>query len=188
MISITLTGITGTPPYVISICDITKTNCYNVFVGTPVLPLFLEVPPQLNGANQVLLVVTDSQNCEYFEIIYCVPPSPTPTSTPTPTPTPTPSNCLCLTFINNTLSDLTIGYTRCDGLVTSETIYSNTILYYCGSNPNAEPGVIINIGDPCINNSCPTPTPTPTPLIYKQFQSGEEFDFQDNVPYDFQDS
>jgi hypothetical protein len=188
MILIEVTSINGVAPYNISICDISKTNCYIVATGNPTLPLYLELPPQLSSANQVLLVVTDSQNCEYFEIISCVPPSPTPTNTPTPTPSPTPSNCLCLTFTNNTLSNLTIGYTRCDGLVTSETIYSNTILYYCGSNPTADPGVLINVGNPCVNNTCPTPTPTPTPLIYKQFQSGEEFDFQDEIPYDFQDS
>jgi hypothetical protein len=186
MISITLNNITGTPPYNISICDLTKTNCYNVFTGNPTLPLFLEVPSQLDGANQVLLVVIDSQNCEYFEVISCVPPSPTPTNTPTPTPSPTPSNCLCLTFTNNTLSNLTIGYTRCDGLITSETIYSNTILYYCGSNPTAEPGVIVNVGNPCVNNSCPTPTPTPTPLTYKQFQDYEYFEFMDFEIFDFQ--
>jgi hypothetical protein len=188
MILIEVTSINGVAPYNISICDLSKTNCYVVATGTPTLPLYLGLPPQLSSANQVLLVVTDSQNCEYFEVISCVPPSPTPTNTPTPTPSPTPSNCLCLTFTNNTLSNLTIGYTRCDGLVTSETIYSNTILYYCGSNPNADPGVVINVGNPCVNNTCPTPTPTPTPLIYKQFQSGEEFDFQDEIPYDFQDS
>jgi hypothetical protein len=113
-----------------------------------------------------------------------------------------------------------IGYTRCDGLVVNETSYSGTTLFYCGSNPTADAGVVIYVGNPCVDNTCPNPTqtptssltptptpssvtptptptntetptstPTPTPTLpqnYKQFQSGEEFDFQDNIPYDFQ--
>ena len=206
MISITLTGITGTPPYVISICDITKTNCYNVFTGNPTLPLFLEVPSQLSTANQVLINIVDSQNCEYFQLISCIPPSPTPSQTPTPTPSPTPSDCLCLTFENTTLNNLNIIYTRCDGTVVSETIYVGTVLYYCGSSPRVDSGVNVTIGSACISNACPdpsptpsstptstpsftpTPTPTPTPNILKQFQSGEDFNFQDGPPYDFQDT
>jgi hypothetical protein len=157
MISITITGITGTPPYVVSICDITKTNCYSVYEGTPTLPLSLEVPSQLSTANQVLLDVVDSDSCNYFQIISCVPSSPTPTPTTTPTPTPTPSNCVCLTFENTGVTNANITYTRCDGVSIGEVIYAGTVLYYCGSNPNADSGILITIGNPCIGNTCPTP-------------------------------
>lgn len=154
MISITLTGITGTPPYVISICDITKTNCYNVFTGNPTLPLTLQIPSQLSTANQVLLDVVDSDNCDYFQIISCIPSSPTPTITTTPTPTPTPSNCACLTFENTGVTNANISYTRCDGVRVSETLYVGTILYYCGGNPTVNGDVSVTIGPACVNNTC----------------------------------
>jgi hypothetical protein len=89
MKSIILTGVTGTPPYVISICDVNQNNCYEVFNGTPTLPLYLEIPSQLSTANQVLLDVVDSLTCDYFQIMTCITPSPTPTTTNTPTPTQT---------------------------------------------------------------------------------------------------
>jgi len=154
MISITLTGITGTAPYVISVCDITKTYCYNVYTGTPTLPLTVEVPSQLSTANQVLLDVVDSQNCDYFQIISCIPSSPTPTTTTTPTPTPTPSGCACLTFENTGVTNANITYTRCDGVIITETLYVGTILYYCGGNPTFDGDVSVTIGPACVNNTC----------------------------------
>lgn len=163
MILITLTGITGTAPYVISICDVTKTYCYGVYTGTPTLPLTIQVPSQLSTANQVLLDVVDSQNCNYFQIISCIPPSATPTQTPTPTPTATPSNCTCLTFQNPTLTNLNITYKNCNGITISETCYAGTSLFYCGSNPTADTGVIVTIGGVCVNNTCPDPSPSSTP-------------------------
>ena len=219
MISIQLNQIGGVAPYVISICDTSNTNCYVVFEGTPTLPLTLNIPPQLSTADQFIINALDSQMCNYFQLISCVPPSQTPTTTRTPTPTASPSNCLCLAFENFTSSNLMVGYTRCDGVVINETSYSGTTLYYCGSNPTADPGVVVYVGNPCVDNTCPnptqtptsslTPTPTPTPVTqtptptntttptttptptstsadYKQFQDGDDFEFQDNIPYDFQ--
>lgn len=204
MILVELTSINGTPPYNISICDLTKTFCYVVATGTPSVPIYLDTPTQLSGADQILVVITDSRNCEFFQLISCL--TPTPTPTPTLTPTPTMSvDCNCLTFTNLSSSNHTFGYTRCDGFVMTDTIYSGTTLYYCGKDPVVNSPVTVSIGNPCVNNTCPnpsqTPTPTPTPTpsftptptptppdIIKQFQSGEDFDFQDGIPYDFQDT
>jgi len=184
MISIELNGITGTPPYTISICDITKTFCYVVVTGNPPLPVNLPIPPQLVGSLELLVVIEDSLNCEYFEYISCVTTTTTSTSTTTTTTLP-PSNCLCLTFKNTTLTNLNYGYKTCGGVVLTGIIFPGTTLYYCGTEPTGDIGVNISIGDPCINNTCPDPGPID---LNKLFQSGEEFEFMDLIPYDFQDT
>jgi hypothetical protein len=183
MISIELTSISGTPPYNISICDITKTFCYIVATGNPTLPVNLPIPVELMGVLELLVVIEDSLNCEYFEFISCV--TTTTTSTTTTTTLPPPNNCLCLTFENNTLSNLNYSYKRCDGLVLPGIIFAGTTLYYCGSEPTGDVGVNISIGNPCVDNTCPDPGPID---LNKQFQSGEYFDFMDDLPYDFQDT
>jgi len=183
MISIELTNISGTPPYNISICDITKTFCYIVATGNPTLPVNLPIPVELMGVLELLVVIEDSLNCEYFEFISCV--TTTTTSTTTTTTLPPPNNCLCLTFENNTLSNLNYSYKRCDGLVLPGIIFAGTTLYYCGSEPTGDVGVNISIGNPCVDNTCPDPGPID---LNKQFQSGEYFDFMDDLPYDFQDT
>lgn len=168
---IEITSLTGHSPYNVSICDITLTYCYVVATGVVSAPPTLQVtiPTQLEGANQVLVVVTDAIGCQEFTLQTC--PS-TPTPTPTITPTPTPTRiiiCNCISFENTTAGTLKFEFTNCDGKIFNGAVESGTTLYYCGRLPSAETGVNIIIYDECFKNTCPdsvlTPTPTPTPTI-----------------------
>lgn len=205
MILVELTSISGIPPYVISICDLTKTFCYVVSTGTPSIPLYVEIPSDLVGSQQLLVVITDSTGCEFFELISCITPTPTVTPSPTPTPTPTPTEsieCNCISFTNLSNDNHPFQYTRCDDVIINDIIFSGTTLYVCGSEPVVDSPVTYIVSNPCVDNTCPdpTPTPTPTPTVtptitptpsqnpnVKQFQSNEDVDFQDGTPYDFQD-
>jgi hypothetical protein len=177
---IEITSLTGQSPYDISICDISLTYCYVVATGVVSVPPTLElpIPVQLEGANQVLVVVTDSIGCEEFLLQSC-PGTPTPTPTLTPTPTETRIVfCNCISFENTTSGNLNFSFTQCDGVVFNGSVQSGTTLYYCGRLPSADVGVNIQINDVCIDNVCsitPTPTPTPTqtptlPIIVGYFQ------------------
>lgn len=168
---IEITSLTGHSPFNISICDITLTYCYVVATGVVSVPptLQLTIPTQLEGANQVLVVVTDAIGCQEFILQTC--PS-TPTPTPTITPTPTPTRiiiCNCISFENTTSGTLKFGFTQCNGKIFNGDVQSGTTLYYCGRLPSADVGVNINISDICVDNTCsdlvltPTPTPTETP-------------------------
>jgi len=164
-----ITSLSGHSPFNISICDITLTYCYVVATGVVSVPptLELQIPAQLDGANQVLVVVTDAIGCQEFILQTCpVTPTPTPTITPTPTPTRI-IICNCISFQNTTAGTLKFEFTQCDGKIFNGAVESGTTLYYCGRLPSAEAGVNIIINDECINNTCPdsvlTPTPTPTP-------------------------
>ena len=140
---ISITGVTGTPPYSITICDTTLVYCYLITGSTTIPPTFtFDVPPPLDVADSVIVKVTDSNGCEIF-LPYSCPPTPTPTPTLTPTPTPTPTGtCRCIQVTN-----------------------TGTTLYYCGTNPIALTECDIYIGDNCVNNSCVSVTPTPTPTV-----------------------
>ena len=165
MILVELTSITGVPPYTIKMCDLTMTYCYVVSTGVPSLPVYLNTPTQLSGADQILVVIIDSRGCEFFKLISCVTPTPTPTITPTPT-TSMIVDCNCLTFTNTSLVDqFNISYVNCDGVeVNDSVIFPNTSLYVCGKEPSvSSKEVDYFIGLPCINNTCPDPTPTVTP-------------------------
>jgi hypothetical protein len=101
---IEITSLNGYPPYDISICDLTLTYCYVVAPGVVSVPPTLElpIPSQLEGASQVLVVVTDSIGCEEFLLQSC-PGTHTPTPTLTPTPTTTRTViCNCISFENTT--------------------------------------------------------------------------------------
>ena len=162
MILVELTSITGIPPYTISMCDLTMTYCYVVATGTPSLPIYLDTPPSLVGANQILVKITDSTGCDFFELISCLTPTPTPTITPTPS-TSMVIDCNCITFTNLTPLNYEYSYTNCDNNEITSTIYSGTSIYVCGKDPSVSDEMVsINIGLPCINNTCPDPTPTPT--------------------------
>ena len=71
---IEITSLNGYPPYYISICDLTLTYCYVVATVVVSVPptLQLTVPSQLEGDNQVLVVVTDSIGCEEFILQSCI--------------------------------------------------------------------------------------------------------------------
>jgi hypothetical protein len=125
-------------------------------------PITVNVPTILQSANQLMVLVTDSIGCQEFQSFNCFEPSSTPTNTPTPTITPTNIYCNCTVFDNPTMGDLTFGYIDCEGTEIYAKIASLTTLYVCGKLPYADPGVIITVNNPCVENSCPKPTSTPT--------------------------
>ena len=158
---IEINSITGHSPYDITICDITKTYCVVVATGIVSVPTIVDVPTELSGTQELIVVITDSSGCETFHPYYCFTPTPTPTHTPTPTQTMT-VDCNCLTFINTTATNLTFYYTNCNNQNYPYPIQPGTILYVCGKSPSADVGVVYYVGDPCYNNSCPLPSQTPT--------------------------
>ena len=71
--NITITSVTGTPPFDIIVCDYSYTNCYNVATSVISLPITVDIPFQLDGLLSILIVITDSLGCTYFEQITCEP-------------------------------------------------------------------------------------------------------------------
>jgi hypothetical protein len=161
---IQITSLTGHSPYDITICDITNTFCYSGVTGATTAPLTIDLPTELLGTNEVLVVVTDSIGCQEIQYHVCTTvPTPTPTPSFTPTPTPTNAICNCVSIENPSGITLNFGYTLCDGSSFYGEIYSATTLFVCGSLPYGDTGLIINISSNiCVNNECPGPTPTPT--------------------------
>ena len=161
---IQITSLTGHSPYDITICDITKTYCYSGATGVTTVPLTIDIPTQLLGTTELLVVVTDSIGCEEIQYHFCnTPLTPTPTPSITPTITPTNSLCNCISIENPSGVTLNFGYTQCDGTLFYGDIYSATTLFVCGGLAYGDVGLIITISDNiCIDNLCPGPTPTPT--------------------------
>ena len=169
---IEITSLSGHSPYDITICDITKTYCYVVATGVVSVPTTVEIPTELSGTQELIVVVTDSAGCETFSNYNCFTPTPTPTFTPTPTITPTNIACNCITFTNTGTTIGAFSYIDCDNQEINFKINSGTTLYVCGKSPSIIVGdVIYSMGLPCVNNTCvlptptPTVTPTPTPVI-----------------------
>jgi len=71
--TITITSVTGTSPYDIIICDYTYNNCSTVATSVSSLPITVDIPPQLDGLLSILVVITDSLGCTYFEQMTCEP-------------------------------------------------------------------------------------------------------------------
>jgi surface protein len=163
---ITITGATGIGPYQVQVCDITYTTCVTVTGSTNIPPTFtFDVPPPFEDVSSLLVVLTDSTGCDYFEYFGC-PPTPTPTPTPTLTPTPTPTYlCYCITAQNTTNQNGYFDYTDCSGnQVTNVLIPSGVTYFTCGIHPTNEINVKTTVGGFCDSNqSCPTPSCTPTP-------------------------
>ena len=169
---IEINSLTGHSPYDITICDITKSYCYIVASGVTSAPIMVEIPTELLGTQELIVVVTDSTGCETFSNYNCFTPTPTPTFTPTPTITPTNISCNCITFTNTGTTVGAFSYIDCDNQEINFKINSGTTLYVCGKSPSIIVGdVIYSMGLPCVNNTCipptptPTLTPTPTPVI-----------------------
>lgn len=161
---IQITSLTGHSPYNITICDITNTYCYSGVTGATTVPLTINVPTELLGTTELLVVVTDSIGCQEIQYHQCTT-QPTPTPTPTLTPTITPTNivCNCISVENPSGVTLNFGFIQCDGLPFYGSIYSATTLFVCGSQPYGNSGLTITFtSNVCINNECPGPTPTPT--------------------------
>jgi hypothetical protein len=161
MQTVVVTSAVGTPPFQISLCDITNTYCYIVGVDVVSFPVTLNVPPPIQTADTLLIKIKDAYYCETLQTTTSL--SPTPTPTPTLTPSSYITNCNCITFDNSTGTlDYYFSLNLCDGTELNSTIYSGTTLYYCGNSPSAEPEVDVIIGPVCVDNSCPSPTVTPT--------------------------
>jgi len=160
---IQITSLTGHSPYDITICDITNTYCYSGVTGATTAPLTINLPNELLGANEVLVVVTDSIGCQEIQYHFCGEPIPSETPTPTPTITPTNSICNCISIENPSGITLNFGFTQCNGTLFYGQIYSATTLYVCGSLPYGDSGVVTTISsDICTGDVCPGPSPTPT--------------------------
>jgi hypothetical protein len=115
---IQINSLTGHSPYDITICDITNTYCYSGATGVTTAPLTIDIPTELLGTTELLVVVTDSIGCEEIQYHFCneLIPSPTPTPTLTPTPTPTNIVCNCISIENPSGVTLNFGYIQCSGL------------------------------------------------------------------------
>ena len=75
---ITISGVTGNPPYDVYVCDITNTYCYLITGSTLIPPtLIFNVPPPLEDVDSLLVKITDISGCTRF-INYSCPPTPTP--------------------------------------------------------------------------------------------------------------
>ena len=159
MESVVIYSAEGTPPFQISLCDMTNTFCYIVGIDVTSFPVTLTVPPPLQNVNQMLVSIKDAYYCNTFQTLSFL--TPTPTPTPTPTATPIISDCRCIVLDNsmNTL-DYDFSLNLCNGSLLEGVIYSGTTLYYCGNSPSVEPEVGVTIGDSCSSGTCPTPTPT----------------------------
>lgn len=68
---ITITGVTGTPPYDVYVCDITNTYCYLVSGGTYISTYIFNVPTPLNNVGSLLVKLIDSTGCEIFNYYEC---------------------------------------------------------------------------------------------------------------------
>jgi surface protein len=163
---IEITGVTGTGPYQVEVCDITNTTCVIVTGSTNIPPTYtFDVPPPFVGTNSLLIKIIDSLGCETFQYYSC-PPTPTPTPTPTVTPTPTPTYlCYCITVNNPTTNDGYFDYIDCSGNEVSNVLIPSGVTYFtCGVHPTNQINVSTTVGGFCDSNqSCPTPSCTPTP-------------------------
>ena len=182
MQQITITGVTGTGPYQVQVCDITNTTCVIVTGSTIIPPTYtFDVPSPFVGTPNLLIKIVDSTGCNTFQYYSC-PPTPTPTPTPTLTPTPTPTYlCYCITAQNTTSNNGYFDYTDCNGNYVSSVFIQSGVTYFtCGINPTNQINVKTTVGGFCDSNqSCPTPsctptptnTPTPTPTQKGRFKS-----------------
>jgi hypothetical protein len=155
-------SLSGHSPFNISICDITRTYCYVVATGVVSAPITVEIPTELSGTQELLVVINDNAGCETFSYYNCFTPTPTPTPTITPTITPTSISCNCITFNNTGTTTGNYSYIDCDNQNISFTINSGTTLFVCGKSPSSTGSVIYSMGLPCVSNTCVLPTPTPT--------------------------
>ena len=57
---ISITGVTGTPPYSVSVCDVTMSYCYLVTGSTTIPPTFtFDVPSPLEGVNTLIVKISN---------------------------------------------------------------------------------------------------------------------------------
>ena len=69
---ITISGVSGTSPYDVYVCDVTNTYCFLVSGGTTIPPSFTFEPVHpLNNVDSLLVKLIDSNNCEIFNYYEC---------------------------------------------------------------------------------------------------------------------
>ena len=72
MNTVVINSAVGTPPFQISLCDITNTYCFLVSGSTIIPPLFsFIVPPPLDSVTELLLKIVDNNGCEKFYYYSC---------------------------------------------------------------------------------------------------------------------
>lgn len=90
---ITISNITGGPPYEITVCDNYGNNCFLAAYETSYVPptIYVNIPSDWSLLPFVQVSIQSSEGCEQLQFIQTTPtPTPSPTSTPV-VPTPTPS-------------------------------------------------------------------------------------------------
>lgn len=72
-INLSISNITGTPPFEVYICDSNVNNCQLVdTLYDPVYwPTIIDLPPTLTGGTTVFVKIIDSNLCETFKFINC---------------------------------------------------------------------------------------------------------------------
>lgn len=67
---VTITSLSGTPPFDIYVCDQTISYCY--FVQSLIIgPYSFDVPSPLESANPIVVKIIDSNNCEGIYPLEC---------------------------------------------------------------------------------------------------------------------
>ena len=81
---ITITNITGEPPYTITVCDNSGNNCFEAAYELSYVPptIYVDIPSDWSTLPFIQVTVQSSEGCEQLQFV---------NTTPTPTPTPTPT-------------------------------------------------------------------------------------------------
>ena len=156
----------GVGPFTIYVCNISLDYCDLIATNVSLPPTYtFDLPPEFLGTPEVVVKIIDlSTNCEDFNYYQCFTPTPTITLTPTITPSKI-VNCNCLKFTNTGNTSFNYSYIQCNGQTLNGAILSGNTIFACGNTPIADPGVYIEIGNFCVNGSCPEVLPTPTPTV-----------------------
>lgn len=129
---ITIDNLSGTPPYLVYVCDIYQFSCVTATTIYDYIPpsVSFNAPESFKYAPKVLLKIVDSTGCIYTQEHMCVTPTPTPSITPTNTPTLslTPSNTptLSITPTNTVTPSITPSVTPTN-TVTPTVTPTNTV-------------------------------------------------------------
>ena len=156
----------GVGPFTIYVCNISLDYCDLIATNVSLPPTYtFDLPPEFLGTLEVVVKIIDlSTNCEDFNYYQCFTPTPTITLTPTITPSKI-VNCNCLKFENTGNTDFNYSYIQCNGQTLNGVMLSGDTIFACGNTPIAAPEIYIEIGDFCVNGSCPEVLPTPTPTV-----------------------
>jgi hypothetical protein len=75
---VTINSLGGTPPYVVSVCDVFQYSCQTLTTIYDYIPpaYFFYLPQSFNTAPKVLIKVIDSSGCVYTQEYTCIIPSP----------------------------------------------------------------------------------------------------------------